>query len=174
MSATPAERAATIKAIVFDVDGVLTDGALWYGTEGEAIKRFDVKDGFAIVLARLTELPVAILTARNSPIVDVRARELKLAKVYQGRVNKGESLVELAAELGTTPDACAYMGDDLNDLPALRQCGLSACPADAVDEVKREVHFVAKSPGGHGAARELVELVLRATHRWERGLALLK
>ncbi len=168
---TPLERAAKIKAVVFDVDGVLTDGALWYGPTGEAIKRFDVKDGHAIVLARLTSLPVAILTARTSPIVEVRAQELKLAKVFQGRREKGPAFEELAKELGFAPNELAYMGDDVNDLPAMSRAGLSGCPADAVPEVLREVHFVSSKPGGHGAAREFVELILRATGRWEAALA---
>lgn len=167
---TPAERAAGIKAIVFDVDGVLTDGGLWYGPTGELQKRFDVKDGHAMVLARLTGLPIAILTARTSTIVEVRAAELKLAKVFQGRREKGPAFEELCVELGVTPAQTAYMGDDVNDLPALNRAGLSGCPADAVAEVREAVHFVSTRPGGHGAAREFVELVLRATGRWEQAL----
>ncbi|MFT3711289.1 MAG: HAD family hydrolase [Archangium sp.] len=167
---TPGERASKIKAVVFDVDGVLTDGGLWYGPTGEAMKRFDVKDGHAMVLARLTQLPVALLTARNSPIVDVRAQELKLAKVFQGRREKGPAFEELAKELGFAPNELAYMGDDVNDLPALSRAGLSGCPADAVSEVREAVHFVSSRPGGHGAAREFIELVLRATNRWDAAL----
>ena len=159
-----------IKAIVFDVDGVLTDGGLWYGPTGEVMKRFDVKDGHAMVLARLTSLPVALLTARTSPIVEVRAQELKLARVFQGRREKGPAFEELCAELQLAPHEVAYMGDDVNDLPALNRAGLSACPADAVPEVRAAVQFVSSRPGGHGAARELIELVLKATGRWEQAL----
>ncbi len=166
------ERAAGVKLVVFDVDGVLTDGSLWYGPQGEALKRFNVKDGHAMVLARLTNLPVALLTARTSPMVEARAAELKLAKVFQGRRDKGLALVELCGEFGLTPTDCAYMGDDLNDLPALQQAGLAACPADAVAEVRAAVHCVATAKGGHGAARELLELVLKATHRWAEAVAL--
>jgi 3-deoxy-D-manno-octulosonate 8-phosphate phosphatase (KDO 8-P phosphatase) len=167
---TPAERAANIKAVVFDVDGVLTDGGLWYGPTGEALKRFDVKDGHAMVLARLTQLPVALLTARSSPIVEFRAQELKLAKVFQGRREKGPAFEELARELGFAPGELAYMGDDVNDLPALSRAGLSGCPADAVPQVREAVHFVSSKSGGHGAAREFIELVLHATGRWEAAL----
>jgi 3-deoxy-D-manno-octulosonate 8-phosphate phosphatase (KDO 8-P phosphatase) len=167
---TPADRAATIKAIIFDVDGVLTDGGLWYGPTGEAMKRFDVKDGHAMVLARLTGLPIAILTARTSTIVEVRAQELKLAKVFQGRREKGPAFEELCAELGIAPAEAAYMGDDVNDLPALTRSGLSGCPADAVPQVREAVHFVSTRSGGHGAAREFIELVLHATGRWEQAL----
>lgn len=167
---TPADRAQQVKAVVFDVDGVLTDGGLWYGPTGEAMKRFDVKDGHAMVLARLTALPVALLTARTSPIVDVRAKELHLAKVFQGRREKGPAFEELCRELGIAPAEAAYMGDDVNDLPALTRAGLSACPADAAPEVRAAVHYVAAAPGGRGAARELLELVLKATGRWEAAL----
>lgn len=170
MSSTAEQRAKTIKAIVFDVDGVLTDGGLWYGPTGEAMKRFDVKDGHAMVLARLTGLPIAILTARSSSIVEVRAQELKLAAVFQGRREKGPGFEELCQQLGFPPAQVAYMGDDVNDLPALKRAGLSGCPADAVSEVREAVHFVSTRSGGHGAARELIELVLRATDRWEQAL----
>lgn len=166
----PSERAANIKAIVFDVDGVLTDGGLWYGPTGEVMKRFDVKDGHAMVLARLTDLPIAVLTARSSSIVEVRAQELKLAKVYQGRREKGPAFEELCGELGFSPSETAYMGDDVNDLPALNRAGLSGCPFDAAASVREAVHFVSGRPGGHGAAREFIELVLKATNRWERAL----
>ncbi len=162
--------ASDIKAIVFDVDGVLTDGALFYGPTGEALKRFNVKDGHAMVMARLVSMPVAILTARNSPIVEVRAKELKLAQVFQGRIHKGPGFEELAAELKLQPSELAYMGDDVNDLPALNRCGFSGCPADAVDEVKAAVQFVSSKPGGHGAAREFIEVILKATGRWEAAL----
>lgn len=167
---TRADRAAHIKAVVFDVDGVLTDGGLWFGPTGEALKRFDVKDGHAMVLARLTNFPVCILTARTSPIVEVRAQELKLTKVFQGRREKGPAFDELAAELGLLPKELAYMGDDVNDLPALTRSGFSGCPSDAVALVKESVDFVSTRPGGKGAAREFIELLLHATGRWEQAL----
>lgn len=171
MSLTLEERASRVEVAVFDVDGVLTDGGLWYGADGEAIKRFDVKDGHAMVLARLTGLKVALLTARTSRIVEQRAQELKLSLVFQGRRDKGLALDELCQTLSVSPAAVAYMGDDLNDLPPLEKAGLAACPADAVEEVRRAAHFVSSRPGGHGAARELLELLLRATGRWEEALA---
>lgn len=167
---TPTERSARIRAVVFDVDGVLTDGGLWYGHTGEALKRFDVKDGHGIVLARLTGLPVALLTARTSAIVDVRAQELRVAKVFQGRKEKGTGFEELCLELGFAAAEVAYMGDDLNDLPALTRAGFSGCPADAVVQVREAVDFVSSRPGGQGAAREFVELLLLATGRWEQAL----
>jgi 3-deoxy-D-manno-octulosonate 8-phosphate phosphatase (KDO 8-P phosphatase) len=160
-------RAARVRLLVFDVDGVLTDGGLFYGDHGEALKRFDVKDGHGLVMARLAGLRTAILTARSSSIVEVRGRELGLAAVFQGRKNKNAGLRELLAQLEISPEECGYMGDDLNDLGPLSRVGLSACPADAAAEVRQEVHYIARSRGGHGAARELVELCLRASGRWE-------
>lgn len=169
---TPEARAADIALVVFDVDGVLTDGGLWYGPDGEVMKRFDVKDGHAMVMARLTGLPVALLTARTSAIVEKRAAELKLAKVMQGQRDKGPAFARLCAELGVAPANAAYMGDDVNDLPAMEQAGLSACPADAAAEVRERVQFVASRPGGRGCARELLEVVLKATGRWDEAMRL--
>jgi 3-deoxy-D-manno-octulosonate 8-phosphate phosphatase (KDO 8-P phosphatase) len=168
------ERAAKVRLMVFDVDGVLTDGGLYYGDAGEAMKRFDVKDGHALVLARLTGLPSAVITARTSGIVETRGRELGFAAIYQGRRNKSEAFAHLCAELQVPPEACSYMGDDLNDLRVLSQVGLSACPADAVPEVRTAVHLVSHSPGGRGAVRELAELCLRATGRWPAVLDLMR
>lgn len=161
------ERAARVRLLVFDVDGVLTDGGLYYGAEGELMKRFDVKDGHGLVMARLAGLPSALLTARSSSIVEVRGRELGLAAVLQGRKDKTAGFHELLAQLSLAPEQCAYMGDDLNDLGPLGLAGLAACPCDAAPEVRQQVHYVARNRGGHGAARELVELCLKATGRWE-------
>ncbi len=167
-------RAARVRLLVFDVDGVLTDGGLYYGAEGELMKRFDVKDGHALVMARLSGLPAAVLTARTSSIVEVRGRELGLAAVFQGRRDKGAALDELLNQLGVPHEACAYMGDDHNDLGPLSRVGLAACPADAVPEVRQEVHFVTQNPGGRGAARELVELCLKSSGRWDDAVGLMR
>jgi len=135
-SAELLSRAASVKLLVFDVDGVLTDGGLYYGPSGEALKRFDVKDGHALVMARLVGLPGAVLTARTSSIVEIRARELRLAAVAQGKKDKVLGLREILEQLGTPAEACAYMGDDVNDLGALQMAGLPSCPADAAAEVR--------------------------------------
>jgi 3-deoxy-D-manno-octulosonate 8-phosphate phosphatase (KDO 8-P phosphatase) len=161
------ERAARVRLLVFDVDGVLTEGGLYYGEHGEVMKRFDVKDGHGLVMARLAGVRTALLTARSSSIVEVRGRELGVAAVFQGRKNKVAGFHELLAQLELPPEQCAYMGDDLNDLGPLGLAGLSACPADAAAEVRQEVHYVARNRGGRGAARELVELCLKASGRWE-------
>lgn len=169
-----ATRAAAVRLLIFDVDGVLTDGGLYYGSDGEQLKRFDVKDGHGLVMARLVGLPSAVLTARTSRIVEVRGKELGLAAVLQGRRDKLAGLAELLADLRVPADACAYMGDDVNDLGAMGQVGLPACPADAAPEVRQQALFVAQNPGGRGAARELVELCLKASGRWEKVLELMR
>lgn len=161
------ERAARVRLLIFDVDGVLTDGGLYYGDGGEAMKRFDVKDGHGIVLARHAGLRTAILTARTSTIVATRGQELGMAAIFQGRRDKTAGLGELLAQLQVPAAECAYMGDDINDLGPLSLVGLSACPADAVPEVRQEVHYIARNRGGHGAARELVELCLKASGQWD-------
>lgn len=168
------ERASKVRLLVFDVDGVLTDGFLYYGRDGETLKRFDVKDGQGIVLAARVGLNSAILSARSSPIVDVRGQQLGLAAVLQGCGDKVAGLGELLSQLKTSPNHCAYMGDDVNDLGPMEMVGLSACPVDAVPEVRSRALFVTKSPGGRGAARELVELCLKASGRWEAALDLVR
>lgn len=165
-------RAASVTLLVFDVDGVLTDGGLYYGPSGEMMKRFDVKDGHALVMARLVGLSAAVLTARNSQIVEVRGNELKLVAVLQGRRDKTRALQDLLEQVGTPPQACAYMGDDVNDLGPMRIVGLPSCPADAAPEVRQQALFVAQHEGGRGAARELVELCLKASGRWSKALDL--
>ncbi len=168
------ERAARVRLLVFDVDGVLTDGGLFYGPSGEELKRFDVKDGHALVMARLAGLPAAVLTARTSSIVEVRGHELGLAAILQGKREKGPALDELLTQFSIPAESCAYMGDDVNDLGPMSRVGLAACPADAVPEVRQEAHFVAQSRGGHGAARELIELCLKASGRWEDVVGLMR
>ena len=167
-------KSLQIKLLVFDVDGTLTDGSLWYGPDGETMKQFHVRDGHGIVMARLANMPTAFLTARTSKILEVRAAELKIAHVMQGQRNKGEALAALCAQLKVAPENCAYMGDDVNDIPAMKLAGFASCPADAVDEVKAVVDYVAAKNGGHGAAREVIELLLKWSQRWQGAMDQMK
>ncbi len=167
-------RARKVELLVLDVDGVLTDGGLYYGAEGEVMKRFNARDGHGLTLARRVGLRSAVLTARRSQIVQVRGEELGISPVFQGRKDKLSGFEELLAETGLAPEQTAYVGDDLNDLGPLALAGLSACPADACNEVRRAVHYVARAPGGHGAVREIVELLLKAQGRWSQVLQLMK
>lgn len=164
-------RARRVQIVVLDVDGVLTDGSLWYGPEGEALKRFDVRDGHGIVLGNLTGLRTAILSARRSKSVQVRAAELQIDPVVQGDKDKGAGLARLLLAAGVPAERAAYMGDDVNDLAPLLMVGLPACPADAAPEVRRACRFVARARGGAGAVRELYEFILRAQGRWDAAIA---
>lgn len=144
--------------LVMDVDGTLTDGHIYIGTEGEAMKAFHVQDGYGIVhiLPKIGIVPV-IITGRSSKIVEKRASELKIKHLYQGVADKLAKLKEIAADAGVVPEEIAYIGDDLNDLECIRYCGITACPADAVPKVKVAVNYVCKREGGRGAVREFIE-----------------
>lgn len=159
-------RAARIRLMVLDVDGVLTDGRLYFGPQGEALKAFDVRDGHGIKLLMAGGIEVAILTARRSDIVTARMRELGVARVLQGQSDKRAALAALLAELGLAAEQCGYMGDDLPDLGALQLAGFAAAPADAAPEVLAAAHWVAPREGGRAAVRATAEFVLRAQNRW--------
>jgi len=153
-------RAAKVRLVLLDVDGVLTDGRIWYGPEGEAMKAFDVRDGHGIVLLR-AHVDFGVISGRPGRTSEKRLEELRFRHAIYGERDKLAGYARLA-HLGIPDAEVAYMGDDVNDLPLLAKVGLSACPADARPEVRERVHFVAASPGGRGAVRELCELVLRA------------
>lgn len=151
----------SIKLFVMDVDGTMTDGTIYIGATGEMMKAFDVKDGYAIyhMLPAHNIVPV-IITGRSSQIVATRAQELKITELHQGISDKLAVLASVAAKYNVTPDQIAYMGDDLNDLDAMSYCGFTACPADAVDAVRKAAKYVCRSNGGRGAVREFVEYLL--------------
>ncbi|MFN0062306.1 MAG: KdsC family phosphatase [Myxococcaceae bacterium] len=156
------QRAAEVRLLVLDVDGVMTDGGLYFGTGGELFKRFDAKDGFGLVLAREAGLPFALLSGRTSPAAEARGADLGAVTIVQGVREKLPAFESLLRQQGVPESACAYMGDDLIDLPVLEVVGLPACPADAVPQVRARCAFVSQSPGGRGAIRELVDLCLKA------------
>jgi 3-deoxy-D-manno-octulosonate 8-phosphate phosphatase (KDO 8-P phosphatase) len=158
--------AETVKLVVFDVDGVLTDGSIPWQDQGWDAKVFDVKDGFGILLLRRAGLEVGIITGRTSVAVEQRAQELGIRFVVQGTDDKLTSLREIMHRAGVRDEETAYIGDDLNDLGALRRVGFSAAPADAVSEVKTVVELVTRANGGRGCAREVAERILKAQHRW--------
>lgn len=160
--ASPAARARAISLLVLDVDGVLTDGRLVYGPTGERTKVFHVRDGQGLVLAREAGLDVAIVSGRDSAAVARRMAELGVSEVHQGIRDKTAVLGRLCARRRIDASAAAFMGDDLPDLPVMRQVGLAMAPADAVPEVRRAAHWISRLPGGAGAVREAVEWLLRA------------
>lgn len=151
-----------IKLFVMDVDGTLTDGKIYIGEDGEIMKAFDVKDGYAIacVLPKVDITPV-IITGRKSKIVEQRAKELKIAELHQGISNKLLKLQEVAEKYKVDLEEVAYIGDDLNDIECMELCGLSACPSDAIREVVDKCDYVCKQPGGRGAVREFIDWILR-------------
>jgi 3-deoxy-D-manno-octulosonate 8-phosphate phosphatase (KDO 8-P phosphatase) len=160
-------KAARIKLLLFDVDGVLTDGKILLHPDGTESKRFDIKDGTGLVWAQRAGLKVGVLSARTSAATAQRAAQLGITIVQQGVRSKIHAYDEILRQQQLTDDQTAYMGDDLLDLPVIARVGLSASPADAVDEVRSRVDFVSRAAGGDGAAREFVELVLKAQGRWE-------
>ena len=153
-------RAARIRLVILDVDGVLTDGRLYYGPDGEALKAFDVKDGHGIVLLR-ERVDFAVISGRPGIASQRRLEELRFKHLIFGERDKLQGYARLA-HLGLPDDAVAYMGDDVNDVPLLRKVGLAACPADARPEARAVAHLVTEAPGGRGAVRELCDLILRA------------
>ncbi|MFL6194385.1 MAG: KdsC family phosphatase [Thermoanaerobaculia bacterium] len=166
-----ARRAQGLDWLLFDVDGVLTDGYLIYGAQGEQWKVFNVRDGVGLKLCRDAGLKVGILTGRGNAALEARAREIGFDALIQERHDKDTAFTEFLAEQATTPERVAYMGDDLLDLPVIRRCGLSFAPADAVAEVRHRVHRVLESRGGHAVVREMCELVLRARGHWDELVA---
>jgi len=161
------ERASRVRVILFDVDGVLTDGTLLLHADGSESKVFDIKDGTGIVWAQRLGLTVGLLSARSSATTTQRASQLGITLVHQGVASKLETFEQITDSLMLDDEAVAYMGDDILDLPVLARVGLAAAPADAVEDVRSRVHWVAHAKGGAGAARELIELILRAQGRWD-------
>lgn len=164
------ERARRLRWLLLDVDGVLTDGRLLYGADGGVSKAFNIKDGFGIRLAHRAGLKVGTLSLRADPALAHRARELGLNAVLCGEGEKTAVFERFLAEQQLSAEQVAYAGDDWPDLPLLTRAGLAFAPADAAPEVRARVHGVLASPGGGGAVRELVELLLKARGEWE-GLA---
>lgn len=149
-----------IKMLVMDVDGTLTDGKIYMGSDGEVFKAFDVKDGYAIAHLHEVGIIPVIITGRKSKIVENRAKELNIKDVYQGVSDKVEKLKVVVKDKGVLLEEVAYIGDDLNDLDCMGICGLSACPNDAIDEVIQNVNYICKHSGGNGAVREFIEYIL--------------
>jgi 3-deoxy-D-manno-octulosonate 8-phosphate phosphatase (KDO 8-P phosphatase) len=163
---TVEERAASLRLLLFDVDGVLTDGVIVMHADGTESKGFHIRDGAAIVWAQRAGLTVGLLSARTSGATTQRAAQLAIRLVVQGVPSKLSAYERIVRDAGLADEAVAYMGDDILDLPVLGRAGLSAAPADAAPEVRDRVHWVSASGGGRVAVREFIELVLRAQDHW--------
>ena len=173
-------RARKIKLFLMDVDGTLTDGGVCListtGGFGDAtvseMKVFNAQDGQGLSLAHTMGIQTGFITGRSSPAVAKRAQELKVSFVYLGQAKKTQAFEECLQKAGVTEEEVAYMGDDLPDMPLAQRAGLGVCVADGAPELKAICHFTTRKPGGRGAAREVVELILKAQGRWEEAVPL--
>ena len=164
-------RLARIRLLLLDVDGVLTDGRLYYGADGEILKAFNVRDGLGLRLAMAAGLAVGIVTGRRGPALAARCRDLGIAMIFDGVRDKAAVLSPIAARTGLAPDAMAFVGDDLPDLALMRRVGLAVAVADADAAVRAAAHLVTDAPGGRGAVREVCRRLLTAQGHWNRILA---
>jgi 3-deoxy-D-manno-octulosonate 8-phosphate phosphatase (KDO 8-P phosphatase) len=167
MKKPPKALLKRIRLVVLDVDGTLTDGRLYYGAQGEAMKAFDVRDGHGLRLLQMYGgVKLAVLTGRRADLVLQRCKELSIEHVVGQSRAKGPAIAQICAGMGIPLEDAAFMGDDVNDLPALRMVAFSCAPSDAAPEVLREVSWVARHPAGRGAVRDLCELLLEAKVGW--------
>jgi len=163
-------RAKGLKLMIFDVDGVMTDGMLYYSERGEELKAFNIQDGHGIKMLKQYGVEVGLITARRSRAVALRAANLGIAHLYQGMEDKRAAYAALLAQLGLAAEQSGYMGDDLLDLPLLTRCGFAATVPAAPEALKSRAHYVARAGGGHGAVREVCEFILRAQGALERAI----
>ncbi len=165
------EAFGSVRAMIFDADGVLTRGNILYGPDGEALKEFDTRDGFGLALARTAGVKLALLTGRRSPIAVRRAEELRFSAVRQARFDKQAAMIEILEEIGCEASESLYMGDDLIDIPALDLAGLPVTVPGAPDDVRGRCRYVTTAEGGAGAVREVCALVLMSGGLYGKALA---
>ena len=163
-------RAKHLKLMIFDVDGVMTDGTLYYPERGEELKVFNIQDGHGIKMLKQYGVEVALITARRSRAVELRAANLGIAHLYQGVEDKRGAYATLLEQLVLAAEQSGYMGDDLLDLPLITRCGFAATVAAAPEAVRKRAHYVARAGGGHGAVREVCEFILRAQGMLEHAI----
>jgi 3-deoxy-D-manno-octulosonate 8-phosphate phosphatase (KDO 8-P phosphatase) len=155
-------RARAIRLAIFDVDGVMTDGTVFMGPRGEALKAFNILDGHGVKMLQAAGIATAIISGRSSKMVALRAKELAIRHVQQGAKDKLAAFEQLIARLGVDARACAFVGDDVMDLPVMRRCGFAVSVPNGAEAVRSEAHYVTRAGGGRGAVREFCEVVLRA------------
>ena len=165
-------RAKLIRLVAFDVDGVMTDGGLYYSDSGEEFKRFNSLDGHGLKMLRASGVEIALITGRTSRCVAARAENLGIVHVYQGVENKLEAMVDLLNKLKLSRDAAAYMGDDVVDLTVMRHVGMAITVPDAPLLVREHSHYITQRNGGYGAVRETCEMVMSAQDTLDKQLAL--
>ncbi len=155
-------KAKNIKLLICDVDGVMTDGGLFFGDNGLEYKAFHSRDGLGIKMLQRSGIPLAVITARTSEVVKHRMKNLNIDLVFQGQLSKVQAFTDLCTQLSLTPDQTAYVGDDLVDIPVMKQVGLSIAVADAHPRVKSMAHWTTEHNGGYGAVRDVCELLMEA------------
>ncbi len=165
------ERARAVRIMIFDVDGVMTDGRLYFSNGGEEMKAFHTLDGQGVKMLRESGVEVALLTARQSQIVARRAAELGIARIRQGASDKRAGFEDLLRECGMDAAAAGYAGDDLVDLPVLMRCGFAASVPEAPEAVRGKAHYVTRVGGGRGAVREICEFIMQAQGTFEPAIA---
>jgi len=156
-------KAKKIRIVLTDVDGVLTDGGMYYSSKGDVMKRFFVRDGMGVALLRKADIPTIIITKEKNPIITQWAKKMKIRKVYDGILNKELILQEVCKSFGMTAEQVAYIGDDINDLELLKIVGLSATPSDGIPDAKKICDYVCISAGGYGAFREIADMIISST-----------
>lgn len=156
------ERARRIRLVIFDVDGVLTDGSLYLGDDGQEYKAFNSRDGHGMTMLQQTGVRIGVITGRSSEVVRIRMASLGVEHVYQGRREKVPAYEELKGAAGLPDEAIAFVGDDVVDLPVMRRVGLAIAVADAHPAVQRHAHWLTRSRGGRGAGRDVCELIMEA------------
>lgn len=161
------ERAKKIRLLIIDIDGVMTDGRIVYSIYGDELKFFDVTDGLGISLLRAAGIPSVIITAKKSRIVKLRARDMRVAKAYQGYFNKLVPFEKVLKRFKIAPEEICFVGDDLIDIPVLRRVGLAVAVPNAVEETKAAAHYVTSRMGGRGAVREVCDMILKSQGKWE-------
>jgi len=154
------DKCSKIKILISDVDGVLTDGGMYYSENGEELKKFNTRDGMGVELLQKNQILVILMTKENSKIVLQRAKKIKIKKSYIGINKKEDKLPEICEKFKVKLENIAYIGDDINDLEIMKKVGFSASPNNAIDEIKRNSHYICKSNGGEGVLREVAELIL--------------
>jgi 3-deoxy-D-manno-octulosonate 8-phosphate phosphatase (KDO 8-P phosphatase) len=166
-SADVERRAAGVRLLLLDCDGVLTDGRITPVPGGDELKSFHTRDGHGLVMLHRAGLRSGVISGRTSRLVEMRAADLGVSFVRQGALNKIEAFESLISEAGVEPDRAAFVGDDVVDIPLMRRCGLAVAVADATPDTRAAAHYVTVAPGGFGAVREVCELILKAQGRWD-------
>lgn len=161
------ERAKKVKLLVIDIDGVMTDGRIIYSIYGDELKFFDVQDGFGISLLKKAGIQSVIITAKKSRIVKLRSRDMRVAKAYQGYLDKLVPFGKILRRFKVKPEEVCFIGDDLIDIPVLKRAGFAVAVPNAVDEAKAAAHYITSRMGGRGAVREICDMVLKAQGKWD-------